>query len=378
MIRVAHLVARLPVGGMETVVSMLVDGMPPEQYACEIWCLEDLDQVGVELRSRGIPINVIGRRRQRDPWLFVRLARELKQRRIDILHCHDELAWFYGAVAARMGGRVPVVVTFHGRRRDIAFRHLQEQRLLARLTDRLVSVSETLRQEIVSDLRMPEGRVVHIFNGISFGAAIASAERRRLARAALGLDESQFVVGSVARFSPVKNLLLPIQATGRLHGRIPRFRLVLIGDGPERENLEREVVERHLEDTVLLTGVRRDVADLLPAFDGYVCSSVYEGTSISILEAMAQGIPIIATGVGGNPDLLEHGRCGVLVPTRDADAMARALYILYTNTPDRVTLGRRGHAAVRTRFSLAAMVDGYDGIYRELFGTSDAPAVRVA
>ena len=139
--RLVHLCARLPVGGMENVVVSLFQHVRRDQYNSAIWCLEEGDVQGRELIAQGEPVVELGKRDGRDAGLFVRIAQRIRRNRIDLLHCHDELSWFYGAIGAKLSGRrSPVVVTMHGRRSNISRRHLCEQRVLAALTSSIVSV----------------------------------------------------------------------------------------------------------------------------------------------------------------------------------------------------------------------------------------------
>ena len=150
----------------------------------------------------------------RHPATFLRLAKALTEQRVDVLHCHDELAWFYGTIASRLAARrIPVLVTMHGRRSNILWRHLLEQRLLARMSEAVICVSDLLRQQILRELHPPPGRVHVIRNGISLAASNPSAMERRAARQTLGLADDAFVLGTVGEHSAVKNLDMLLQAT---------------------------------------------------------------------------------------------------------------------------------------------------------------------
>jgi glycosyltransferase involved in cell wall biosynthesis len=301
--------------------------------------------------------------------LFFRLARQLRRRGVTIAHCHDELAWFYASVAARLVPGVRVVVTFHGRRPNIGARHRQEQRLLARFASALVAVSEPLQKTLVDELGLASDRVKLIVNGIPM-APPADTEARQQARKRLGVPEDAFVVGTVGEMSPVKNLTLAIDAVKAARADIPNVRLVLVGDGAERANLEAAVARHGLDQQVVMTGVRRDVPKLLPAFDAYVCSSRYEGTSLSLLEAMSCGLPIVATDVGGNRELLGDGEYGRLVPLDNVGTMRSALVRHFQNPERRQALGLRAAAFVRSRYSIDAMISAYAALYRSVAGRS--------
>ena len=369
-VRVAHIAGRLPVGGMETVVANLAAEMPQGRFVSEIWCLEELDALGTELRAKGFPIRAFGRRSRRDLSLFLRLARQLRRRRVAVAHCHDELAWFYTGIAARLVPGVRLVVTFHGRRPNIGMRHRQEQRLLARFTDALVAVSQPLQSTLIDELALPPDRVKLILNGISMTPLPTDAPGRVQARELLGLPADAFVIGTVGEMSPVKNLTLAVDAVAAAQPAIPNLRLVFVGDGSERPAIEAAVARHGLTGQVMMTGVRRDVPALLPAFDIYICSSRYEGTSLSILEAMSCGLPVLATDVGGNRELLGEGDYGRLVQSDDAGAMRAALVQLFANPGERRALGIRAAGFARARYSIDAMISAYAALYESVLGQS--------
>jgi glycosyltransferase involved in cell wall biosynthesis len=355
---------------MENVVANLLRNAP-SHFQSRAWCLEELDELGRELAGEGFEVGVLGRQRRRDLRLFRRIAVLLRSQRIDLLHCHDELAWFYGTLAARIA-RYPtkVVMTMHGRRRNISARHLWEQRTLAALTSGIVSVSAFLRHQLLEELHLPPHRVATIANGIPLRVERPTDLERIDARGQLGLTADDFVIGSVGELSGVKNLELTLRAAVLIRESLPNVKVVFIGEGNERDRLAATVHDLDLGRHVLFAGLRRNVASLLPGFDIYVCSSDYEGVSLSILEAMARGCPVIATRVGGNPEVVCSGRTGILVPPRDVDALADAVLALAHDAVTRFEMGVHAQTIVRDRFSLGRMVDEYVDLYQSLLTPS--------
>ena len=233
-IRVVHAVARLGIAGMENVVASLVRGVSPSRYQSAIWCIEAADTLGQELRAEGYEVVEWGRRWRRDVVLFFRLAAFMRRERIDILHCHDELSWFYGAIGAWLGGMTRVLVTMHGRRTDISRRHLLEQRFLASLTRTIVCVSQHLREQIIDEVKVAPEKVIAICNGIAVASQKPDRAQRCRARTVLGLPDEAKVVGAVGRLAAVKNLELLIAAAAEARATLPDLYVVLIGDGPCR------------------------------------------------------------------------------------------------------------------------------------------------
>jgi glycosyltransferase involved in cell wall biosynthesis len=309
-----------------------------------------------------VRLTELSRRRRRDAGLFLRLARLAHRERVDVIHCHDELAWFYGAVAGRLAG-CRVVMTMHGRRRNISFRHLVEQRALAALTSSLVSVSGFLQRQVAAELCLPLDAVTPVPNGVR-PLPEPDAAARGAARRLIGMpDESRPVFGSVGELSEVKDFELALDAVALARRDVPDLQLTIAGDGSRREALEQKVRALGLERHVCLLGLRRDVPALLPGFDAYVCSSRYEGISLSILEAMSARLPVIATEVGGNPELVRPGHTGVLVPPGGAQSMADAMVRLVREPETRRTLGAAARAFVCDRYAMPRMLAAYQAIY---------------
>jgi glycosyltransferase involved in cell wall biosynthesis len=358
---------------MENVVISLYRYMPPECFESRIWCLEEGDAQGAELAAQGHPVLELKKRPGRSVRTFFDVARAIHRERIDILHCHDELSWFYGALGARLTARRPkIVMTVHGRRLNISRRHLLEQRMLARMSRAIICVSGFLRQQIKAQLALTEDRLLLIRNGIAFPAATPTESERQLARVELGVPADAFVVGSVAELSRVKNFDLALEAVQIARQSNPRLHLVLIGDGSQRGRLQNRAAELRIADAVCFTGVRRNVAALLAGLDVYLCSSDYEGISLSVLEAMARARPIVATRVGGNPELISHDDNGVLVDRGDAQQMAAALVRLSANPNHGVHLGQRALAKFREHFMIEQMVGQYTSVYRHIAVRSPA------
>jgi glycosyltransferase involved in cell wall biosynthesis len=350
--------------GVGHVIASLVRGMPRQRYHSTVWCLEERNIVGQRLRHEGYEVVEFNKRCHRDVALFIRLATLVRRQRIDILHCHNELSWFYGALGGRLGGVPRLLMTLHGRRADMSPRHLWEQRRLASLTTAVVSVSAYLRQQAISDMGLWPPKVVTIRNGIPLPPQDYDGVQRRQARELLGMPETAIVVGSVGWMTAVKNHDLLIEAAAETRAVVPGLRVVLIGDGPIRQRLTHKVAALGLRDCVMFTGLRDDVTALLPGLDMYVCSSDYEGISLSVLEAMAAARAVIATAVGGNPEIIQHQKTGFLVDKGNRQALSSAIIELAGNAARRCALAQHARRAVERQYSLARMVQDYDQLYQ--------------
>ncbi len=368
-VRIVHLATRLIFAGTGHVVASLVRGMPSPRYRSIIWCLEEADALGLALRAEGHEVVELGKRWRWDVRLFVRIATLLRKERIDILHCHDELGWFYGTIGARLAGMPQVLVTMHGRRPDISTRHLFEQKALAALTMTIVNVSSYLRQQIIDELGVAPPKAALIRNGVTL-ASRPSSDARARARALLDVSDDAQVVGCVGRLDTIKNLDLLIEAIADACHAVPRLRLMLIGEGPCLEHLNRKVADLRLNEVVVFVGLRKDVAELLPGLDLYVCSSDYEGVSLSILEAMVAELAVVATAVGGNTEIICHNETGILVQPRNRQAMANAVIALFTDEAKRQSLGVKARHAIEKNFNMDRMISDYDCLYQSMLPDS--------
>lgn len=365
-IRIAHLATRLIIAGMGNVVAGLVRGIPKEWCQQDIWCLEEADTLGHILMREGHAVIELGRRHRRDFGLIWRIACLIRERQIEVLHCHDELAWFYGVFGGLLGGVRSIIVTMHGRRRNISWRHLWEQRVLARLSTHIVCVSDYLGGQIMIELGVCSGKVVVIRNGIDLRLLRPNPHARSRVRQELGLQDCDFVVGTVGRLDAVKNFDLLFEAIREAKSVVPSLRLILVGEGPYQQHLKEKRTVLGLSDYVVMTGLRHDIPDLLASFDLYVCSSDYEGISLSILEAMAEEKAVVATAVGGNSEILVHEKTGLLVKAKDKATLTEAIVELANNQAKRVVLGQQARKSVERDYNLSLVIEGYGRLYRNL------------
>jgi glycosyltransferase involved in cell wall biosynthesis len=278
------------------------------------------------------------------------------------MHVHSG-AWLKAARAARRAGVPRVVHTVHGLLDEEPWFGPLMKRAAARITDAVLSVSEPLRHYLVDTCQLDPACVTVVLNGISTTTFRPGGDRQAL-RARLGVAGDGPVIGHVARLAPVKNQGLLLDGFALAHQSQPTAILVVAGDGPERQALEERAESLGVRGAVFFLGEIRDAATLYRDFDIFALTSVAEGTSISVLEALASGVAVIATAVGGNPALLDQGRAGVLVPTQDVAALGVALTALMADDARRRSLAAAGRAHVERVYSEHAMVERHLDIYR--------------
>lgn len=361
-LRILQVVLDLEPGGTQRLV---VEMSKRLRWDAEIavCCLSEPGAWARELSDQGIVVQSLRRRPGFRPSLALKIARQGREHGAQVFHCHHYTPFVYGTLAARLGSGASVVYTEHGRLSDAppSFRQRLANRLFARLPGCFIAVSEELRSHLIA-AGFASKRVAVVYNGIDPGPAPTEEDRRK-ARRLLELPPEAWVVGSVARLDPVKQLLVLGEAFATIAEEDPSAHLVVIGDGPERPRLLEFFKNAPFGQRVRLTGHREDVRSLLPAFDLYANTSVTEGVSVTILEAMAAGLPVTATAVGGTPEVVADGDTGLLFPARDPAAAAAALERLRRDPDLGEQLGRAGRRRVVRSFSLDRMIEHYLDIY---------------
>jgi glycosyltransferase involved in cell wall biosynthesis len=366
-----QLVLSLSPGGTERLVIEIVRALA-QRIESTVCCLDQPGAWADELVAMGVPVVSLSREPGFHPALAMRLARVLKERDIDIVHCHHYSPYVYGLLASVLKPTVQLVFTEHGRLSDAAPSRKRRlvNPLLSRWPGKLCAVSADLKNHMVAE-GFPARRVGVTYNGIDPGQRPTALQRSE-ARASLGLTDDAFVVGTVGRLDPVKNLHLLLQTHAFLVSKHPHVNTVIVGDGPERAALEAHVQSLGVQDSIIFAGYRADVRALMPAFDLYVNTSSYEGVSLTILEAMATALPVVATRVGGNPEVVIDQETGLLVPAV-ARSLADAIGGLVHDERRRRMMGDAGRFRVKRHFSMARMVEEYASVY---LGTR--PAVNTA
>jgi glycosyltransferase involved in cell wall biosynthesis len=356
-----QLVLSLAPGGTERLVIEICRHLAG-RVDSTVCCLDTPGEWAAELGPLGIPVTSLARQPGFHPSLALALSRVIKERQIDVVHCHHYSPFVYGLLATVLHPRVRLVFTEHGRLTDglPSRKRRLVNPMLSRWPAQLCAVSADLLQHMIAE-GFSGHRLQVVYNGIDAGERPRPAQRQA-ARAALGVPDDALVVGTVGRLDPVKNLAALLRAQVALLAAQPSARLVIVGDGPEREALHAEANNLGLAGRVVFAGYRADVRALMPAFDVYANSSTYEGVSLTILEAMAAGLPVVATRVGGNPEVVIEGETGRLVG-RHAGALGSALVELAANPRTREAMGAAGRWRVKRHFSLDRMVDQYAAAY---------------
>jgi glycosyltransferase involved in cell wall biosynthesis len=393
--RVLQLVRAFDVGGLERVVIDLLKGLAAKDVSCHVGCLSHAGaQIDLACKD-GLWVGNLGvRGRLRT---LLNLCLYVRRNRIDVIHSHNPTPHLFAAMAGLLTC-TPVVHTKHGRNYPDNPRWVRQSRLLSRFTRYVAAVSQDAADVALDVERVPARKVQVLQNGIdvdAYGEGKEKAETGKLSRPMgdglpggqqrscnaemgrgrlreeFGVSEDAFVIGSVGRFSPEKCYPMLVEAFGLFCAGAEeggRPHLVLVGDGADRVNIEMATRRLGLMEHVTLTGMSNQVADWLRTMDIFTLSSRTEGTSITLLEAAATGLPLVVTDVGGNREIVDGGNAGVLVPPGDPKVLADAFLELARDESLRRELGAKARKRVWDRYSVGAMVDGYVQIYREVLG----------
>ncbi len=379
---VVHLVYRFDVGGLENGVVNLINHMPAEAYRHAVVALTEVTDFRRRVQRHDVQFIALRKPPGHGVWMIPRLVRLLKQLRPAIVHTRN-LAALEAVLPAWLAG---VPVRIHGEHgRDVSDldgsnRAYQWTRRLYRpFVHHFIALSRDLEGYLLDKIGVPAQAVTRLCNGVD-------TERFRPAAAPLPIagcpftPDRHWLIGTVGRMQQVKDqtllvraFVLALQAQPGLRERV---RLVLVGDGPLKAQCETILAEAGLADLAWLPGARQDVADVMRGLHCFVLPSLAEGISNTILEAMATGLPVVATEVGGNADLVREGITGRLVPAADAPAMADAIKRLATDTALAERMGRAGRIDAEERFSLRAMVANYQRVYDAQLGGAGRSAAR--
>ena len=380
--RVLWLIDSLTLGGAEALVPAFARAVDARAVELHVAFLKSLggNPFEAELRALGIPTTHLGARHLRDLGALRRLLRLLRRERFDLVHAHLTYASIFGALAARAAG-IPCVATLHtapvdgGAWSADALRERLLGAVLRRWCRAVVLVSEAARAQHAERGRLPAGRMQVVHNGVDVDAFAGG--RRDETRRALGLAAGQPALLTVSALREGKGLEVLLRAMPLLLRARPDARLLVAGEGTLRPRLEAQAADLGIARAVSWLGLRRDVADLLAAADVFVLASRQDAFPTVLLEAMAAARPVVATSVGGIPEIVADGQTGLLVEPGDPEALAAAVGGLVADPRIASALGRAGAARARAHFSTARWTERLLRLYREVLDARRAAGAAV-
>ncbi len=368
-IKVLHVIGGGELGGAEMHILNLLTHMDRERFEVRLCCLfpEPFVQVA---RANGIATDAVVMRHKLNIGIVDNLMEIIRGRQIDIVHTHGVRANLVGRLAAKLAGIKHIVTTVHSvLEQDYpSFFARQVNRLMERITinsvERFVTVSDLLKQDLVGH-GIPAVKITTIYNGVNL-AAFRQERVTGDVRKDLGIAPDVPVLGMIARFHPVKGHRFFLEAAKTISRVRPDCRFLLVGSGQYRSEVEAMVKQLGLREQVIFTGYREDIVDVLHSLDILVISSLSEGFGLTAIEAMAMKVPVVATRVGGLPEIIKHGSNGILVPPAEGQAIAQAVLDLLANPEDSRAMAARAFEHVRENFSVEIMAKNTEQLYCSL------------
>jgi len=363
MSRVVFMAHAFHVGGAEEMVLNLVRRLPA-RFEPHVCCIHEIGPIGEEIRRTGTPVTVLGvTPGWRQPWAIDVMRRYLAETRPDVVHTFLLTASLYGRFAAALA-RVPIVigseVNIYEHKQP---RHVMIERLLMGVTDRVVVSAASVRDFYLRQLHADPAKVDVIYNAVDWDQLTTTIDRPSM-RAQFGVGADDLVIGVIARLTEQKGHKYLLDALAR--GALSDAHLVIIGGGELEGELKRHADALGLAGRVHFAGARRDLGNVLSAFDVFVLPSLWEGLPLSLVLAMGASLPVVATAVAGVPEVVEHGKTGWLVPPGDVSSLAEALSMLAVNPDLRARLGGAARGAVLTKFGVDAYVEALSTLYDRL------------
>jgi sugar transferase (PEP-CTERM/EpsH1 system associated) len=364
-VKITHVVENLNRGGLERVVINLVLAQRAAGHDCRVICLHESGSLAHELIDHGVAVDACNKRNGTDLGALIRARGLLRRNGVDIVHSHNIIAHDYAMLAAAGLNPRRIINTRHGMGGPpLANAREWLYRRCMRRTDHVVAVCEAARHNLIEQGRLPADKLVAVPNGIHVErfSPVSEAARRRLAQM-IEVGESTRIIGSVGRLNWAKDIPTLIRAFALLRGRQPDSVLVVIGDGSLRQELVAFAAEEGVAEHVRFLGDRSDVRELLQGLHVLAMSSVSEGYSIALLEACAAALPIVATAVGGNAEIVHDGVNGHVVPSRDPGMLAEGLLDILADPARADAMGRAGREWVLQHGTFDGMVRRYEALY---------------
>jgi len=394
-IRILHVIPSLDVGGMENGVVNLINALPAERFEHHVACLLHSGPLAARIHGRaGVTELHAGRH---DPGTALRLARTILRYRPHLVHARNWSCWPDAAAACAMTGVGRLIWGIHGWTTDrrMPWTRALACRQLARSTRQLYAVCRDAAQRFADEAGLPVGRFEVLYNGVD-AVRFAPGTDRATTRAALGLSAEACVIGTVGRLDPIKNYEMLIEAAAHLchtsngggpsetdplahdvggtvgggragvAGGAVATELVFVGEGPEEAKLRALAGRRGVADHVRFLGRRDDIPRVLRAFDVFALTSRREGMSNAILEAMACGLPVLATRTGGNAELVVDGETGLLIESGRVESLVRALRMLTSRADLREAMGTAGRRRIESLFTIGRMAEAYAEMYERI------------
>lgn len=364
--KVLHLTFDMRIGGTEQVIKNLIEGSNKEQFHMSVFCLEEpIGPFGQMLLEKRIPIASTQRHAGFDINLIKTIRQHLKKYHIDVLHCHQYTPWVYGTFAA-LGTKTKIIFTEHGRfyPDSTTWKRKLVNPLLNLFTDKITAISKATKQALVDFEYIPENKIEVIYNGIH--ALSKEKEETQALKNQLGIDNSTFVLGTIARLDSIKNHPMMFKAFKMVLQTHPNTKLILVGDGDERQSLEKLAKQLDLYNHIIFTGYIAKPAHYLDCMDIFLLSSLSEGTSMTLLEAMSLSKPCVVTDAGGNAEIIKNNINGFVSENNNANLFSENISKLINSKNLMQEFSRNSRECFDQNFNVKNMSLSYVSLYKQL------------
>ena len=366
LLKVIHLVEDLKIGGAERVIADTALGLDRKKYEPSVWCVTRGGETATELSEKGIEVKILGISSYRNPLNTSKLTRLLKAARPDIIHTHGYFASVIGRLAARRAGTPVILTHVHSTYWEYRKRHIMIERKLSRFTHKIICCSRAVENFVKNTEKITDNKTIVIYNGVD-EERFSPLKSPTSIRTEFGMDEETVVVGTVSSLTPHKGHEYLIQAASLVLGTLPSVKFLIVGDGPLRQRLEDQAKNLNIHPAVIFTGTRKDIPEILSLMDVFVLPShTREGLGIAIIEAMAAERPVVATDIGGIPEVVNNSETGLLVPPGDPKALSIAIIELLQDPSRAKTMGEKGRIRVKEKFTVKKMLSEIENVYQSL------------
>lgn len=366
-LKILHVINTLQIGGAEVQLINLIRNLDGGRFISIVCCIVHSGPLASDLEKLGIKLVVLGQRWKLDPRILLPLYRLIRKEHIHIVHTHMFHAGLWGRIASIITRAPVVIATEHGLNPWKRYTHIAVNRILSKFTDQITVVSDAGKRIRIERERIESKRITVVNNCVDlalFDGRIHHHDNN--VRQEFGIEADEPVIGFVGRLQEVKGINYLVEAVAKVKTVIPKIKLLIIGDGPLRKELEAHVQRLELSGQVIFAGYRRDIPRVLETLDLFVLPSLREDMPLSLIEAMAMGKAVVATKVGGIPEVAVDGQTGILVSSQNEEALAEAISQILLNRQYLSGMGSAGRRCVEEKFSAEIIVRQIQELYIRL------------
>ncbi len=362
-INILQLAYGLRIGGMEKVIQNLCRFLDEKRFNVTLCCLTKKGEFADELEAEGHRVYLCSQKTRLNKYIRgLEVGSILGREQIHILHSHNTQAFLDGFLGTRLAKTPVFLHTDHVREFPDKFRYAVAERIASHFVDEIVAVSHRLKDDLIKYEKIPPQKLTIIHNGTDF-CPCKNAETIRALRDEFNVEPKEKIVGCIARMRKQKGYELFLKAAALVINNTRNTKFLIVGDGEEYNRLLNLSIQLGINSRVCFTGPRTDIERVLSIFDIFLLTSHYEGMPVCLLEAMASSIPVVATAVGGVPEVIQDGVSGYLVNSRDPQQIAGRIVTLLSNDNLRIRMGENGLRIYRSRFTVERMIANYTTLY---------------